>query len=129
MSDSTIGESLDLRIDPVDRRLAVVAVDGTIDGTNAPRLKQCISKALAAGPRLIVVDLSHCDFIDSTALAVLVAARLRLQGTGRLVLAAGDHGTGATLRTAGIDRTVDLFADRGEAVAALRGSDGALAAP
>jgi stage II sporulation protein AA (anti-sigma F factor antagonist) len=129
MSDSTIGESLDLRIDLVDSELAVVAVEGTIDAATAPRLKQSISGAIVDGRRLIVVDLSLCDFIDSTALAVLVAAWLRLQGTGRLVLAAGQRSAGATIHTAGIDRTLDVVANRGEALAALRGSNGAPAAP
>jgi anti-anti-sigma factor len=129
MSDSTIGENLDLRIDLVDPELAVVAVEGTIDSANAPRLKQSISEAIADGRRLIVVDLSLCDFVDSTALAVLVGAWLRLRGTGRLVLAAGEGGAGATIRTAGIDHTLDVLANRGEALAALRGSNGAPAAP
>lgn len=58
----------------------VVHAGGDLDVYTAPRLKETLDKALA-GNRL-VLDLSGVEFIDSTALGVLVGALQLSQSRG-----------------------------------------------
>ncbi len=63
-----------------------VEVSGEIDLAVADELKATLDPAMQ-GNQLVVVDLSECDFIDSTGIAILVTAQKQLaeQG-GRLAL-------------------------------------------
>jgi anti-sigma B factor antagonist len=59
----------------------VVHVGGDLDVYTAPRLKETLDEVMTAGARL-VIDLSGVQFIDSTALAVLVGALQKSQTDG-----------------------------------------------
>ncbi|MFF7456604.1 STAS domain-containing protein [Kitasatospora sp. NPDC008115] len=67
----------------------VVRLDGTVDYDQRARLHDALDRALDGRPHLLVVDLSHLLFCDSTCLNELLRLRLAAQagGTG-LVLAA-----------------------------------------
>ncbi len=60
----------------------VVAVAGEIDIFTAPQLREKLVELVDAGERLIVVDLLQVDFLDSTALGVLVGIHRRLSPEG-----------------------------------------------
>jgi anti-sigma B factor antagonist len=60
----------------------VVTVDGELDLTAAPDLRDAIDAAVDAGAVAIVVDLNEVTFIDSTAIGVLLAARERMRRRG-----------------------------------------------
>ena len=67
--------------------MAVVRVAGEVDLATAPKLREALVALSDDGVYVIEVDLSRATFMDSTALAVLVAALRRCQhGGGRLVL-------------------------------------------
>ena len=59
----------------------VIHVKGDLDVYTAPRLKEALTEGSAAGGDLIL-DLSEVDFIDSTALGVLVGALQDTQSSG-----------------------------------------------
>jgi anti-sigma B factor antagonist len=59
----------------------VVQVGGDLDVYTAPRLKETLEQSIAGDSRL-VLDLSGVQFIDSTALGVLVGALQLSQSTG-----------------------------------------------
>ena len=59
----------------------IIHVGGDLDVYTSPRLKESLTEALAASSRL-VLDLSGVQFIDSTALGVLVAAHQSAQENG-----------------------------------------------
>lgn len=66
---------------------AIVGVNGEIDMSTAPKLREELISLSEDGIYDVQVDLSRATFMDSTALAVLVAALRRCQhGGGRLVL-------------------------------------------
>jgi anti-sigma B factor antagonist len=68
-----------------ERRL-VLKVSGELDLAVADRLDSSLVEA-GTGWRLIVVNLSGCEFIDSSGIASLLRARTRLAEAGcRLVL-------------------------------------------
>jgi anti-sigma B factor antagonist len=68
----------------------VVHVGGDLDVYTAPRLKETLEEAMTGGTRL-VLDLSGVQFIDSTALGVLVGAlQLSQSNDGDFRLVVGD---------------------------------------
>jgi anti-sigma B factor antagonist len=60
----------------------VLALDGDIDIHTAPRVRDRLAALQAAGSTSVVVDLAGVNFLDSSALGVLVAAHRELSGAG-----------------------------------------------
>jgi anti-anti-sigma factor len=56
----------------------VVTVNGELDLYSAPQLESELAELLQRNVRSVVVDLTECEFIDSTALVLLVKANKRL---------------------------------------------------
>jgi len=84
VSPGDVGERLSLSIskDALDGAV-VIHVKGDLDVYTAPRLKEALDEGAAAGGSLIL-DLSEVDFIDSTALAVLVGTLQEAQSSDRI---------------------------------------------
>jgi anti-sigma B factor antagonist len=53
---------------------AHVVLLGELDTASAPLLRERLSQLIAEGPDSVVLDLASLDFIDSSGLAVIVAA-------------------------------------------------------
>ena len=70
---------------------------------NADDLRSALASAIDSGATRIVVDMSEVEFIDSTALGVLVEARSKL-GRDGLLLAGPQLETRRTLQVSGLDR-------------------------
>lgn len=60
----------------------MVTVSGQVDVHTAPRLGRQLDELIAGGATRIVVDLARVDFMDSSGLGVLLAARRRLEPSG-----------------------------------------------
>jgi anti-sigma B factor antagonist len=60
----------------------VVSVTGELDVRTAPRFERALAVAIVSAPAAVVVDLSDCEFLDSSALTVLVKANNHLDGSG-----------------------------------------------
>jgi anti-sigma B factor antagonist len=58
----------------------VLEVGGEIDVYTAPSLREKIVSLVEAGTTMLIVDLTHVEFLDSTGLGVLVGALRRLRG-------------------------------------------------
>ncbi len=52
----------------------VVAVVGALDLTQVPRVRVALDEALDSRPAQTVVDLRNCDFVDASALTMLLEA-------------------------------------------------------
>jgi anti-sigma B factor antagonist len=85
----------------------VVRLGGELDLYNAAQVRAALVEACAQAPERIVVDLGEVEFVDSTALGVLIEARTRLDNRGGLVLAAPRLETRRALQISGLDK---LFA-------------------
>jgi anti-sigma B factor antagonist len=66
----------------------VVRVVGEIDLATAPQLRTLLGELIDAGAAQVVLDCSGLEFLDSSGIGVLVAARSRLGDDGALVLVA-----------------------------------------
>ena len=108
MSDLKMSDD-GLRKDPVIRVEAVgtacvVRLGGELDLYNADQVRSVLVGVLANSPERIVVDLSEVEFIDSTALGVLIEARTKLDHRGGFLLAAPGLETRRALEISGLDR-------------------------
>lgn len=70
----------------LDERTSVIAVEGDLDLSTAPRLKSMLIDALEGEHSRVVLDLSLVTFMDSTALGVLVGVNRRLDAGDRLAV-------------------------------------------
>ncbi len=108
MSDLRTGGD-GLRKDPVIRIEAVgsarvVRLGGELDLYNAEQVRSALAEVLAQAPERVVVDLSEVEFIDSTALGVLIEARTKLENRRGFLLASPALETRRALEISGLDR-------------------------
>jgi anti-sigma B factor antagonist len=102
--------------------IRALMVRGELDLNTAPELEQ----ALADGGDEVLVDLSECEFIDSTGIAVIVRAWQRLdrdaggEGQGRLVLCCNNHQVQRVLKITGVEASISMHDQRDEALAELQ---------
>jgi anti-sigma B factor antagonist len=94
----------------------VVRVSGEIDIRTAPELRDSLAGVLDAGADKVVVDLEGVEFLDSTALSVMVGAHKRLvrKGSG-LVLVCTREPILRVLTVTGLSRVFTVH-DRLDAV-------------
>ena len=99
-------------------RAAVVTVRGELDMYTAPRLQKVLREVASwrVGNRL-VFDLTECGFMDSTALAVLIAARKRADVPLNI---AAHVGALRVLTVSDLQRVFTIHKTREEALSALR---------
>lgn len=105
-----------------DAGFNTVSVFGELDQATVPELRSALAEALGEG-NAVLVDLSDCDFIDSTGLSLLVEAKRKLAEDERhFGVCCPDVDVRRLLELTGIDEAVGLFDTRDEAVAALSSS-------
>jgi anti-sigma B factor antagonist len=85
----------------------VVRLGGELDLYNAAQVGMALADACAQAPERLVVDLEKVEFIDSTALGVLIETRTKLDNRGGFLLAAPGLQTRRALEISGLDK---LFA-------------------
>ena len=107
VSNNSTGDGL--RRDPVLRIEAVgtacvVSLGGELDLYNAESVRAALAGACAEAPERIVVDLGEVEFMDSTALGVLIEARTKLDNGRAFFLAAPGVETKRALEISGLDR-------------------------
>jgi anti-sigma B factor antagonist len=82
----------------------VVKLGGELDLYNAPQIRDALRQACADSPERVVVDLSEVEFVDSTALGVLIEARTQLDNRRAFLLASPGLETRRALEISGLDR-------------------------
>lgn len=121
MSNNSTGDGL--RKDPVLRIEAVgtarvVSLGGELDLYNAEHVREALTGACAEAPERIVVDLGEVEFIDSTALGVLIEARTKLDNGRSFLLAAPGVETRRALQISGLDQHFSVHETVPEALVA-----------
>lgn len=103
------GEHEGLRRPPVagvDRvgDAVVVRLAGELDLYNAHEIRQTLLEQCAGDPERLIIDLREVEFVDSTALGVLIEARTKLANAAGFMLAAPAAETRRALEISGLDR-------------------------
>jgi anti-sigma B factor antagonist len=98
-------------------KATVVRLGGELDLYNADEVRAALTQAIDAGTERIVVDMSEVEFVDSTALGVLIEARSKV-GRDGLLLAAPQPEARRTLQVSGLDRHLPVHDSVDEALAA-----------
>jgi anti-anti-sigma factor len=111
----------------LDDGIRVIAVRGELDLSTAPELEGPLEDAIATRNTSVIVDLSDCEFIDSTGIALIVRAWQRLdraaegEGEGRVVICSYNDQVRRVLEITGLELSIPIHSTRDEALAALRG--------
>jgi anti-sigma B factor antagonist len=97
----------------------VVSVQGELDVTSSQRFDDCLSEAEAESDQ-VILDMSEVDFMDTTALAVIVAHwRRQADEGGQFVLAGARYRYTKALWITGLADRLPMYDTVGEALAAL----------
>jgi anti-sigma B factor antagonist len=102
--------------------ICVVRVRGEVDMSHEEEVRAELRRAVASEAEGIVVDLTECEFIDSSGVRALLLSREAQEsekGPNRLAVAASSEQILRILSVMGIDRVIPIRATVDEAAAAL----------
>lgn len=103
----------------------VIAVRGELDLHTAPQLEESVEAALESSDPTLAIDLSACEFIDSTGIALIVHAWRQLSedsdGTpaGRFALCGLSDQVQRLFQITGLESMIPMHNTLEEALAAL----------
>lgn len=113
----------EIRHEELDEGIRAIVVRGELDMSTAPELEAEFEQAVAEPATSVVLDLTDCEFIDSTGIALIVNAWQKLEkskGDGRLVLCCGNHQVRRLLKLTGVESSISMHEERAAALAELR---------
>jgi anti-anti-sigma factor len=96
----------------------VIRLGGELDLYNAHQLRDALDGVCRELPERVVIDLAEVEFVDSTALGVLIEARTKLDNRRAFILAAPGVETRRALQISGLDRHFAVHDSVAEALAA-----------
>ena len=96
-----------LGIETVDTA-RVVRLRGELDLYNSARVREALNDACTGDPERLVIDLSAVEFMDSTALGVLIEVRKNLSDRRAFILAGPGPEARRALEISGLDRHFTL---------------------
>jgi anti-anti-sigma factor len=98
----------------------VILVEGELDMNTAAQLERELEAPLAAPRSNLLIDLSRCEFIDSTGIALIVRAWQGLNGNGSFSLCGVGDQVKRVLDITGLEATIPTHSNRDGALAKLR---------
>jgi anti-sigma B factor antagonist len=106
---------VDIRLEQLPGGEGLARIRGELDLATVPELERIVGDASATN--LLILDLTDCTFLDSSAVRVLLetAAKVERAGGG-LALVAPDGGIRRVLEISGVDTVLPVHATLGEAV-------------
>jgi anti-anti-sigma factor len=105
-----------------EQGVLAISVRGELDLSTAPDLEGPLEEAVENRASLLI-DLSECEFIDSTGIALIVRAWQRLEsgGNGRVLAICSDNEqVRRVLEITGLELSIPVHLTRDEALASLQ---------
>jgi anti-anti-sigma factor len=105
--------------------IRAITVRGELDMNTAPELEAELDRTLTEESAAVLLDLSECEFIDSTGIALIVRTWQRIDGgedgdgEGRFVLCCINHQVRRLLKITGVESSISMHERREEALAEL----------
>jgi anti-sigma B factor antagonist len=111
----------DVQLEDAGPDVAILVVGGEVDYEVSPQVKAHMMRALKAGRRRLILDLTDVTFIDSTAIGVLagVVDKLDETGGGSLSVVCTHEKVMQIFEITGLDSVITLHPSREDALAAL----------
>ena len=112
----------EVKVDDLEQGPRTISVRGELDLSTAPEFEGPINEALEGGEGSLLIDLSQCEFIDSTGIALIVRAWQRLEGGGNgraLVICSQNDQVRRVLEITGLELSIPVHTTRDEALAAI----------
>jgi len=109
--------NLKIEMRSIDANTSLINLAGEVDVYTAPQVKQQIISLLDGGVTHILVDLTAVDYLDSTALGVLIGGLKRLrERDGSLDLICPNPRIKRIFEITGLDKIFDIYAGESEAL-------------
>lgn len=112
----------EVKVGAIDRGIRTISVRGELDLSTAPELEGPLQQALDGDDGAVLIDLSQCEFIDSTGIALIVRAWQQLDSgeNGRaLVICSQNDQVRRVLEITGLELSIPVHTTKDEALAAL----------
>jgi anti-sigma B factor antagonist len=112
----------EVKVSDLEQGVRTISVRGELDLSTAPELEGALEAALESDEGSVLIDLSRCEFIDSTGIALIVRAWQRLDSgeNGRgLVICSQNDQVRRVLEITGLELSIPVHTTRDEALAAL----------
>lgn len=94
----------------LESELPIIELEGEVDVYTAPQLKQQMISLLESGAKELIVDLTKVDYLDSTALGVLIGGLKRMrERDGNMVLICPSPRIRRVFEITGLDKIFDIF--------------------
>lgn len=115
---------MEIRLDEIDRDIAIVVVDGGLNSGTAHELGESVEKMVAAGVKSLIIDCSQLTALTSTGLGAMLSLHGRMSRRGGDVRVAGLSGPlMQVVRIMRLDRVFGCYADVNLARAAFKTPD------
>ncbi len=111
-----------VKIGDLEQGVRTISVRGELDLSTAPELEGPLHRTLEDDKGSVLIDLSDCEFIDSTGIALIVRAWQRLSSgeNGRgLVICSQNDQVRRVLEITGLELSIPVHTTRDEALAAI----------
>jgi anti-anti-sigma factor len=115
----------EVQSEDLESGIRAFTVRGELDMNTAPQLESSLETVLSDSGSSIMLDLSECEFIDSTGIALIVRTWQRVDreggdGNGRLVLCCINHQVRRLLKITGVEGSISMHEQRSAALAELQ---------
>ncbi len=110
----------------IETGIQQISVRGELDLGTAPRLEEQLAAARSGEGISVVIDLSECEFIDSSGVSLIVRCWRDLEtkeGDERLVLCCPKNQVKRLLKITGVEGSISVHDKIDEAVRELRGNE------
>jgi anti-anti-sigma factor len=105
----------------IDGKVAILSIDGRIDGTTVDGLEQAVSKVIAAGCAKLILDMRKVEYVSSAGLRgiLLAAKKARTAGGGGVALFGLTPGVEEVMTMSGFASIIPIAATDADARLAL----------
>lgn len=109
-----MGFKMDTRT--LEKNIPVIELEGEVDVYTAPQLKQQMISILESGATQMIVDLSKVEYLDSTALGVLIGGLKRMREMdGNVLLVCPSPRIRRVFEITGLDKIFDIYDNESDA--------------
>lgn len=118
--DEVMNVNFKMDMRTLDQGVPMIELEGEVDVYTAPQLKQQVIGVLESGAKELIVDLTKVDYLDSTALGVLIGGLKRMREVdGNMMLICPSPRIRRVFEITGLDKIFDIYDTQADAERAI----------